>query len=124
MSLRAFSRDNRRVISGSAVIMRLPMAAQVSPLGCTPRSILSTLYCVEVTPQARVFTCRARLRQACKGALLRDFLLQSCHRQLISQGGIAFFRVAVALVPWFPTHSTKNVKWMGHGSLQQKQKML
>ena len=32
------------------------------------------------------------------------------------------FRVAVRLVSWFPTHFTKNVKWMGHGSLQQKRK--
>src|ERR1019366_8694971 len=51
-------------MSGSAVIMRVPMAEQVSPWVCAPRRILSTLYCVEVTPHARVLRCRPRCRQS------------------------------------------------------------
>jgi carboxyl-terminal processing protease len=27
-----------------------------------------------------------------------------------------FFTISVRLISWFPTHFTKNVKWMGHGA--------
>ncbi len=47
-------------MSGSAVIMRSPMAEQVRPSGCDPRRMRSTLYWVEVMPQALVRRCMAR----------------------------------------------------------------
>ncbi len=87
ISLSALSRASSRVMSGSAVIMRLPMAEQVSPWGCAPRRILQHVVlrrghapvarlAVESALQAvgRAQQVEQRLFfQAGKGALLQRF---------------------------------------------------
>src|ERR1039458_8449872 len=97
MSLRALRRPSRRVISGSAVIMRLPMAAQVSPRGCAPRRMRSTLYCVEVTPQSRVLQWKARWRKSDVRIRFR-----SASSSMLEKGRsctISSFRAAIGILP-------------------------
>src|ERR1700677_4966957 len=80
-------------MSGSAVIMRPPMAEQVSPCGCAPRRMRRMLYCVEVTPQSRVLRWNAR----CSASAVRR-ILSSASSSTLEKGcscTISSFRPAI-----------------------------
>jgi hypothetical protein len=63
------------------------------PASCANRNLCGFQHCFRLGSS----TCGSH-------ALKREKQLQS------------IFTISVMLISWFPTHFTKNVKWMGHGA--------